>query len=144
MALTKFDVFQRLWKHFIVDRNPPGYDNAQQVCVYSKCCAAGIFLPPDIRTRLDETLDQETDELIGMSIGLAIGTHPKVAKLLQIEGIVHLVDLQDFWRKIQSAHDKYANSPHFHTQFSRELKILMQKHLSRPERLQIIGGQPNG
>lgn len=49
--MEKQEIFNKVWQHFIVEKNPRGYDAEAENCVYKNQegnkCAIGIFIPDD-------------------------------------------------------------------------------------------------
>jgi len=112
--MTKQDVLDRLVKHFLVDKNPPGLSDTGVGCAYfnrstGACCGVGVFLT---------TKTLEDFEARGM-LGLAVRSIYDEAAELQVLPFV-------FWRDIQSAHDNALESEAsgFHSGFEVALKLL--------------------
>ena len=56
--MTKQDIFDKVWQHFIVEGHPPGLSKHTETgCSYNGPdgpCAVGLFLSPETGTALDE------------------------------------------------------------------------------------------
>jgi hypothetical protein len=89
-------IFDRVWKHFIVDKNPPGLSNPSDTgCSYNGPdgpCAVGIFLRPEIGDLLDDATPTIEDIL---------------QELNQFE-VTLFAELGDFLNDMQLAHDEAA------------------------------------
>lgn len=52
--MTIQEMFDKVWDHFIVQGNPPGYDAEGENCIYSgPPCAVGCLMSPEARKRLE-------------------------------------------------------------------------------------------
>lgn len=131
MALTKYEVFQRLWQYFVVEKHPQGKSESGG-CFYAGPCAVGLFLPKEVREELDKT-------------GPTAFDLPYEAAFLNPLQITDLPepDIMGFWMHLQEAHDGCSRKT-FHEEFRSRLTKLMKTYITPEQAQQIIGGDTNG
>lgn len=125
---SKQDAFDRVWKHFVTEKNPPGFNGVG--CVYygaaGQVCAVGLLVD-------DPKSLQEAD---GFATALGLRSDPRVAKLAHLCGDD---DCFGFLSGLQRAHDTAANAflrdehdpeeaEAFDVRLSRRLRRLAEDH----------------
>lgn len=111
MHRTKQEIFDYVWNHFVVQKNPLGYDVENDNCSYKLGCALGCFFPKDF-----DTSAIEGDAFIGFSINdKRIVDTTKASKL--ITAVTEYVtsntseEMGRFLSDLQRTHDMTAVTP---------------------------------
>jgi hypothetical protein len=109
---SKEDAFRKVWRHFIVERNPPGVSADGKGCCYRTMngdyCAIGILLP------FTQQLDHNVGTTYRAIIKHSSGSPSLDTVFLRLSSVV-----QDdaFLGGLQSAHDGAALSDDFYGNF---------------------------
>lgn len=101
--MTKQQAFNKVWQHFVVEKNPPSI-NKKGDCLYrgpnGEKCAAGLFIPDDKYRRSMECRPAEC-------VADAMGVDTETAK---------------FIRHLQACHDDASVHLRFTAEMERRLK----------------------
>lgn len=112
--ITFQEGFNKVWQHFIVEQNLPGFDNLN--CVYNQNglkCAIGILVPEEKEKFLVE--------------GCSLLFQPmEIKEEFQQEPGAYI----SFWERLQNKHDNTAidYKDDFHSHFMRDLVQLAKKY----------------
>jgi hypothetical protein len=113
--------FNKVWKHFVVELNPPSI-NKHNSCLYrgprGAKCAFGIFIPDHLYKR--EFENTTADNLLKQ--------FPDLAKHIHVD--------PGFAYQLQACHDQSTHTKSdFHTQIKRKLEILAaDENLTLPKK----------
>lgn len=123
--MTEQDAITRVWTHFIIDRNPPGFDPDERHCCYSAPngarCAIGCLIDASEAHRLQEQFEGAVVGTIRAELrenAEARDAFPTTAALVSLDS--------EFVCKLQRAHDNAARSTTtpFHTALRQALESL--------------------
>jgi hypothetical protein len=134
--MTKQEIFDKVWNHFIVEKNPVGFDNETNVCMYRNAegykCAVGILIPDDEYSEFIEygTVHHLYDRYTNGSV---FCLPPTLQNIFEVGGF----DIAEFMRRLQVAHDSYAQNRQIRPfeYFVEELRtVAIAEKLQVPER----------
>lgn len=84
--LTKQEAFDAVWHHFIEEKQPFGWDDKTQGCVFvsdeGACCAVGLFMDPILAREEDQNDSTTTYDIDWKKHGIVM--HHTVRKFLHV------------------------------------------------------------
>lgn len=119
MTITAQMAFDRVWQHFIVEKNPYSYSGDRDTCMYrgenGAKCAFGIFIPDE-----QYRFDMEGKDAYGV-----MNNYPEIAKLFSSS----IQSPDYFLPSLQNCHDNAVNyGNEFHIKMEIALKNLAKKY----------------
>lgn len=135
--MSKQEILQKVYDHFIKEGNPMGYDSKKSGCSYEKGCAIGIFLTPEKRRFFDSNSLALEDLYSSFSTEKEKEVQTAFNEIEAVFGKNFVKNEQDFnfLVLLQDIHDSSIN--HFSESRSKEYFLKSLNTLAKEHKLKI-------